>query len=107
MLDEAALSRTRIWAAVEDAPEDASTRHLVDEVRRGTRRILSADDAASRLHLAEAYREMRLFADAAREAAASLRAGAGDGGDALGILLTPPVLRDGGEVELRIALSAP
>lgn len=72
--------------------------------KRGVDKQLSADDVDSHLHLAIAYREMALYEDAVREAAVALQGTRETRkvDEALGMLLTAPLLRPGGVGALRV-----
>ena len=111
---QAERSLGSIWASVGEHIADVTTtgdvsRDVpnVDEVfedfKRGVEKQVSVDDAESHLSLAVAYREMQLYEDAVREAAVAFR-GASDRktlAQALGMLLSAPLLRDEGLEALR------
>lgn len=107
-------ARSTIWSTAAAPPAEAKNAEHVpaphpdpDEVfaqfKRGVEKQLSADDAESHLHLAIAYREMALYEDAVREAAVAFR-GTRDrkkADEAMGLLLSPPLLKPDGIEALR------
>lgn len=79
---------------------------MLEDFKRGIKKHMSVDDGESHFHLATAYREMALYEDAVREAAAALRS-ARDRKiriRALEMLLTAPLLRAEGLKALRARL---
>jgi len=69
--------------------------------QRGVAERISATDSESHYHLAHAYRAMGLYADAVAAAGTSLASDAPTTEAALSLLLTPPLLREGGLEALR------
>lgn len=74
----------------------------MDSLAHDVARALSPDDSESHYHLAAAYREMGLHADALREAAVALEHAPDEAKAtaALRLLLMPPLLREDGLHEL-------
>ena len=107
--------RSTIWATT-DAPAavakpvepahspDVDHEKVFEQLKRGVERQLSAVDGESHLHLAIAYREMGLYGDAVREAAVAFEAVPQRrvAEEALGLLLTPTLLRPDGIDALRV-----
>ncbi|CAN5890467.1 hypothetical protein BH11MYX4_BH11MYX4_67940 [soil metagenome] len=75
--------------------------------QRGVAERISAADSESHYHLAHAYRAMGLYADAVTAAGTALGADAPTTEAALCLLLTPPLLREGGLEALRGQLGNP
>jgi hypothetical protein len=86
-----------IWSAAQIDPDPR-----FEEFKERVAAQISADDAQSHLHLGQAYLEMGLLLDAQREAGLAVGASAVEIATAgLRILLTAPLLRDGGLARLR------
>jgi hypothetical protein len=107
-------ARSTIWstagapaAIAKNAEQMRGDEPDADEVfaqfKLGVEKRLSADDADSHLNLAIAYREMALYGDAVREAAVAFRATRDrkKADEAMGILLSPPLLKPDGIEALR------
>jgi len=87
---------------------DIDPDRLFEEFKEGVAKNISVNDANSHSHLAEAYREMGLYADAVREAALALGAAVATrtADIPLRLLLTAPLLRPDGLERLRRRLLA-
>ena len=110
-------ARSTIWATADAPatvakpvepthPADADPERVFEQFKRGVEQQLSAVDGESHLHLAIAYREMGLYGDAVREAAVAFEAAPDRkvAEEALGLLLTPTLLRPDGIDAMRARL---
>ena len=84
-------------------PAHVDPEKVFEEFKRGLQRQLSSVDAETHLDLATAYRDMGLYGDAVREAAVAFDAARERkvAEEALGLLLTPTLLRPDGIEALR------
>jgi len=91
------------------AASEPDAEKVFDEFKRGVEKTISPNDQQTQLDLARAYSEMGLHCDALREAAIAVLAMSASEATteaALKVLLTAPLMRDGGLVALCRRLAA-